>query len=113
MGAAFEEVRKVSTDDDESPRSPLVSSSPTGDLSDCELRSVCALWSEAFPTAPGRDRYAEALARLDGAAEAREQVHAVFEADGACVVSAGQTAFEPGWPAWDCCLRTGGAREHT
>ena len=88
MGATFEEVRKVSTDDDESPRSPLVSSSPTGDLSDCELRSVCALWSEAFPTAPGRDRYAEALARLDGAAEAREQVHAVFEADGACVAAA-------------------------
>ena len=76
------DVRTVSASSDDSacaPTQPLATSSPTGDLSEEELRSVCALWSEAFPTAPGRDRYAEAVARLATAGATAEMVHAVFE----------------------------------
>ena len=84
------DVRTVSASSDDSAcaPTPLATSSPTGDLSEEELRAVCALWSEAFPTAPGRDRYAEAVARLATAGATAEMVHAVFERDGACVAAA-------------------------
>ena len=84
------DVRTVSASSDDSAccPTPLATSSPTGDLSEEELRAVCALWSEAFPTAPGRDRYAEAVARLATAGATAEMVHAVFERDGAGVAAA-------------------------
>ena len=62
----------------------------TATVDEAVLRPVCAMWSAAFPTAAGRDRFGEADARRRLPATEQfsaEQVHCVFE-DGACLAAA-------------------------
>ncbi|KAJ8602264.1 hypothetical protein CTAYLR_003653 [Chrysophaeum taylorii] len=64
---------------------------PSKALTEADLRAVCALWTEAFPTAPDRDRYAEALARRarpDDDVLADEWIHSIVDADGNALAAA-------------------------
>lgn len=63
---------------------PVVVNVRSLDLDEGMLRAVAKTWSEAFPTPPGRDRYAEALERRSLKATeafANEWIHAIFEED--------------------------------
>ena len=86
-----EPVRQVSAESDAgerpSKRPAMVTSCPTDELSDSELRAVCDLWTSAFPTSAGRDRYAEAVERAATSRATSEMIHAVFEADGRCAAA--------------------------
>ncbi|KAJ1461026.1 acyl-CoA N-acyltransferase [Pelagophyceae sp. CCMP2097] len=67
-----------------------VASFATSEADLAVLVQVAAVWTAAFPTAPGRDRYAEALVRRDGPdtpQRAAEHVHCIFEG-GHCVAAA-------------------------
>ena len=66
----------------------VVKTAATVDLDDATLKGIAELWTAAFPTAAGRDRFAEAVARRDATAAAvEEQLHYIYE-NGAVVAAA-------------------------
>jgi len=66
----------------------VVVTAATVDLDDATLKGIAELWTAAFPTAVGRDRFAEAVARRDATAAAvEEQLHYIYE-NGAVVAAA-------------------------
>lgn len=95
MAAYSEGVRQVSADSVEGggfgargPPPTVCLSLGVADLSEAELRSVCDLWTAAFPTPATRDRYAEAVARRATSDARDEEIHAIFASDGSCLAAA-------------------------